>query len=569
MKNKIKRITSIVLCMVLCLSVFAVSNPNNEGESEKDAPISISFVGYEGMIQARAGEPTPYTGSSLWVSVASTDNSDNKKYNCSDAEWKATNGVFAPTSTVYYTGTSGDQTLWAFSSDVTEWSLPESYEDGLSDSDLLYAKTTLTSATVQNLEMQHLLSKITVKISGFGNELSSPSVDEVALTDLLSKVAIDRTEVDAPIMAATDATTDAETVMYGSDGTFEALVCPSTQTTVGIGVAVTVDGVDKYFTTTASFADGLKSGYHYIVNLQVANDKITIGTVTVMDWNDGGTIDAPTATEPEASYSISGTTATITVPEYASAASVQAAITAVAADASVTTITVNGTLSDAQQTTLATALEGNTTLKIVFEDMNLADLSDDVKWMGNPIDTADGAILQVASCGENAQYMIYHTGDANSRTLSIKGTGAMANYDGNSYAPWFDQESYQIPDNITKVEIAEGITTIGDNTFGDGYGIASVTLPVSITSIGWRGFASSLSLTSITIPKDVTSISSYAFGACRSLESVTVLATTPPTLGTNVFNNCSESLIIYVPSESVAEYRSKWSDYADKIQPIQ
>ncbi|MEB3373078.1 leucine-rich repeat protein [Bacteroides sp. CR5/BHMF/2] len=79
----------------------------------------------------------------------------------------------------------------------------------------------------------------------------------------------------------------------------------------------------------------------------------------------------------------------------------------------------------------------------------------------------------------------------------------------------------------------------------------------------------STGLTEVTIPKKVKNIATRAFGGCSSLASVTVLATVPPTLGENVFNNCSESLIIYVPSESVAEYKSKWSDYTEKIEPIQ
>lgn len=96
-----------------------------------------------------------------------------------------------------------------------------------------------------------------------------------------------------------------------------------------------------------------------------------------MPWTDvEDPIDAGTATEPEATYSISGTSATITVPEYASDASVQAAITAVAADASVTTITVNGTLSDTQQTALATGLTGYSGT-LILDDMAADDVTVD------------------------------------------------------------------------------------------------------------------------------------------------------------------------------------------------
>lgn len=91
-----------------------------------------------------------------------------------------------------------------------------------------------------------------------------------------------------------------------------------------------------------------------------------------------------------------------------------------------------------------------------------------------------------------------------------------------------------------------------------------------ITKIRIRAFRGCSSLTSIEIPKIVTSIELEAFRDCNSLTSVTVLATTPPTLGTDAFSDTHSSLKIYVPSGSVNAYKaaSGWSDYASKIQAI-
>ena len=77
-------------------------------------------------------------------------------------------------------------------------------------------------------------------------------------------------------------------------------------------------------------------------------------------------------------------------------------------------------------------------------------------------------------------------------------------------------------------------------------------------------------LTSLVIPSNISSIEDSAFNGCSGLTSITVDSTTPPTLGgTYVFedtNNCP----IYVPDDSVSEYKtaSKWSEYASRIKPI-
>ena len=77
-------------------------------------------------------------------------------------------------------------------------------------------------------------------------------------------------------------------------------------------------------------------------------------------------------------------------------------------------------------------------------------------------------------------------------------------------------------------------------------------------------------LTSINIPEGVTSIGNNAFAYCTSLTNVTCLATTPPSLGTDVFKNSSALTEIQVPAESVDAYQaaSEWSNYADKIVAI-
>ncbi len=77
----------------------------------------------------------------------------------------------------------------------------------------------------------------------------------------------------------------------------------------------------------------------------------------------------------------------------------------------------------------------------------------------------------------------------------------------------------------------------------------------------------------VVIPESVTyngktytiaSIGGYAFECCSGLTSVTSLSTTPPTCGTNVFENVSVgNITLEVPAESVSLYLSAdtWKDF--------
>ena len=123
---------------------------------------------------------------------------------------------------------------------------------------------------------------------------------------------------------------------------------------------------------------------------------------------------------------------------------------------------------------------------------------------------------------------------------------------------------------LTSVILPSTLTSIGTYAFSTCRDIASVTIPDSVTTIGQNAFADSRGLTSVTLSSALTSIGASAFLRCTSLTSVTVRATTPPTLGNNVFGSTHADMVIYVPAESVETYKaaSGWSNYASKIQAI-
>ena len=145
---------------------------------------------------------------------------------------------------------------------------------------------------------------------------------------------------------------------------------------------------------------------------------------------------------------------------------------------------------------------------------------------------------------------------------------------------------------FTSITIPSSVTTFGSGAFTDVSGLNSVTIDYASnatlrssqftgssitsltigshpTSIGDSMFRKCTKLTSLVIPSNISSINGYAFDGCTGLRSITVHSTTPPTLGSNAFNNTNDCPI-YVPSGSVNAYKaaSGWSGYASRIKAI-
>lgn len=184
---------------------------------------------------------------------------------------------------------------------------------------------------------------------------------------------------------------------------------------------------------------------------------------------------------------------------------------------------------------------------------------------------------------------------------------------------------------LASAEIGSCISTLGSSLFNDMFSLSSVTIPYNITTIEPSVFKN-IDISAITIPSSVTSLGAFAFNGCDSLttinipssitqikqgtfyscskllnivlpstitaidddafflvnyqqpdpryddvrialsgRSVTIYATTPPTIGDNVFGYDGEdpcTYPIYVPAESVSAYQTAWNIYASRIQAI-
>ena len=102
-------------------------------------------------------------------------------------------------------------------------------------------------------------------------------------------------------------------------------------------------------------------------------------------------------------------------------------------------------------------------------------------------------------------------------------------------------------ENLYKVEISNGVTSIGSYAFSNCTRLTSVTIPNSVTSIGNSAFFNCYSLTSVTIPDGVTSIGNSAFMYCSRLTSVTI-PNGVTSIGSYVFRECSSLTSVTIPN---------------------
>ena len=100
--------------------------------------------------------------------------------------------------------------------------------------------------------------------------------------------------------------------------------------------------------------------------------------------------------------------------------------------------------------------------------------------------------------------------------------------------------------SLSSITIPDGVTSIGSSAFYYCYSLSSITIPDSVTSIGNRAFYTCYSLSSITIPDSVTSISDYAFYGCSSMSAITI-PNGVTRIGNYAFQSCSSLSSITIP----------------------
>lgn len=170
---------------------------------------------------------------------------------------------------------------------------------------------------------------------------------------------------------------------------------------------------------------------------------------------------------------------------------------------------------------------------------------------------ADGTTeKKTGSCGKNLTWEY----DPSIKTLTISGTGNMANYYSSSIAgsraPWVNSK---IKDEIETVVISDGVTSIGENAFFECTSLKNVTIPSSVRTINEGAFYYCEALTGIKIPESVTSIGDSAFSYCKGLTGVTIPGSVV-SIGDSAFDSCYSLTDITILNgvKSIGNYAFSW-----------
>lgn len=172
-----------------------------------------------------------------------------------------------------------------------------------------------------------------------------------------------------------------------SNGKFYALLSPTTESADDYFITLTVQNssdASESYELKVKGIPATTAGNSYDLSLTVGKGMASIGNISVTPW-ESGSITGGEATEIlKATCVIDGTTAILTVPANADETSIDQAIESLTSATGLATVIVNGLLTAHQQAALATALTDYAG-GLIFNDMTLAELSNDIKSLPNAV----------------------------------------------------------------------------------------------------------------------------------------------------------------------------------------
>ena len=181
---------------------------------------------------------------------------------------------------------------------------------------------------------------------------------------------------------------------------------------------------------------------------------------------------------------------------------------------------------------------------------------------------ASASVVASGTCGATGSNLTWSL-DSNG-TLTVSGTGKMADYGSFTASPW---KTYK--DQITSVIISEGVTSIGKYAFWQNDKISSLLILEGVTLIDECSFQYCYALETVTFPATLTEIQFHAFHCCNALKNVyfknpNVL----DYLGIESFVTYSSGLAapipctMYAPCGSTSKYETQFENRGDNYNYV-
>lgn len=200
---------------------------------------------------------------------------------------------------VVWQGT-GDNTFYGvypYTAAYDNFTLPTEQDtaEELAEADWMTATTTAANTDGSlNLNFEHLLSKVTVKVSGYGTEYTgSEAISDVRVFSLGTSLSATYGDETTVTVAANKT---AITPLSDENG-YTAIVAPGAYQAEDTFISFQVDGEELTVSVknNETLLNGLESGKHYTFNLTVGKDQVELTEVVVNAWKDGGNIDGGVA----------------------------------------------------------------------------------------------------------------------------------------------------------------------------------------------------------------------------------------------------------------------------------
>ena len=316
--------------------------------NQKDAPLAIASTGVTDLttratITTENG--TDYlTGGSMGVFVTSTTGG---RYEGSNIKWTYNNGWALDDATiVLFENNVEKQKIAAYyphnenldTDNTYSIELPEVYGADYENYDYLYGEYVSLDKNPATIKMKHLLSKVTVSISHKGNDLgANDAVTSIALFNVPRTASWTVPTSTLSVIGTADQTTTLYANDSDNDQTVDNYVgyaLPNGSALLGILVTMSSG---RMFAAQASITDGLASSNHYLIDLRVGKDAVTVGSISMAPWTEGAAI--PNSQADEAFPSIDGRI-------YTSTSELQDAVKNKLSQDGATSVTINGYLSE-------------------------------------------------------------------------------------------------------------------------------------------------------------------------------------------------------------------------------